>query len=358
MNATSSPLEDRLRAHFASRTANEPLPGPDTDDALADVLSPPPGGSGGSVHQLGNGGRPSLWFAAAAGLLAVAATAAVIAVVGDNDPGVSTGSDDTPDPTVTVGPKPTTSTPTTTSTTAAAPPPTKSLVVGFYGPLGGWDGSSWVPTQRWQDLKIGDGAEYQVVRVGEAITTQVGRMDDACEVSSPGPYLDLPWSIDTPALSAIGVTGVANPVPRPVEVIDPSDPMYREAAFEVLGNLDISDSAPEIVEVVRADFDGNGSTEDLVVTERVSRNGDALVHAPGDYSIVFLFGYGVVTSHVVQPGDDFGERYKVDTVADLNGDGRMEVVTHSYYEEGHSQEVNELQADGSFVEVLKDSCAY
>lgn len=349
-----TPLGDRLRAHFADRTAREPLPGPTTESALGDALSSGSGGPDiGTVHRL-HGTRPSsAWFAAAAAVLAVGATAAAIIVLRD-DPGVTTRDGGTdPGPTVTVGP------PVTTGTSALPPPPAKTLVIGFYGPLGGWDGDSWVDSEHWQGLGIDDGSSYQVVRVGEAITTQVSTMDQACgdEFSDDAilaPHVDLPWTIDAPALSAVAVTGVANPVPRPVAVLDPGDPAYRSAAGGVLTQLGVTDDDPEIVEAVQADLDGDGTTEVIVVAER--NEGLNLNAAAGDYSVAFLLDGTVVINNVVTEDNGYGERYRIDAVADLNGDTRMEIITHSYYEEGHSQEVAELSPDHTIHQVLADSC--
>jgi hypothetical protein len=80
---------------------------------------------------------------------------------------------------------------------------------------------------------------------------------------------------------------------------------------------------------------------------------DGLLLEPGDYSIVFMrkvvdgeVQTAVLEETVVLDGDDqFGGAHAVGTVADLNGDGKMEIVTNSAFFEGFAVTVWEYVND-------------
>lgn len=361
----STPIEDRLRAHFADRTAREPLPGPSTEEALADMATT-------DAIPLTTRRPPSLWMAAAAVLVALGTGAAVLVLQPDDT--VRTGDDNEdagPEPTE---PVPPTSIPSTTVSTTSVPtgpalPEGMTLVLGGGGPLVGWDGDSWITDETsWRDVLGATGGEsYQLVRLADPITSKTGRLEE-CSLY-PDPPADAP-TVDRPAYSATGggagiaVTGVANPRPRPVQVMDPTDPAYVGFAREMLVELGVTDDAPQVVAVLRADLDNDGQAEDVIQIERLRPDTEAGNDAtPGDYGIVFVRHAAgtesVVQSDIVEPGDTQLERYAVDALADLNGDGRMEIVTHSFDMEEHGQQVATFNPDGTVTEVIDDrNCDY
>ncbi|HEX6569741.1 MAG TPA: hypothetical protein VF015_11260, partial [Acidimicrobiales bacterium] len=289
-------LEDRLRAHYADRSAREPLPGPATDEGLEEVLT-----AGGRTGPLAGvratwRRRPRVLLAAvAAAVLAIAVGGAVIAR--DDDPG-RVATDDTPAPTAPDtapdrGPEPSTTpstTPTTPPTSTTTVPPGSQPtgpIVSPEGVLGTWSGSAWVPWEHGATPPTGD--EYRIVRLGEPITTAVGTgYTVPCSVEPvPGIDLGLEFDDDPLAPAPVGVAGVADPRPRPVEVLDPATPAYRDAAAGVVAGLGITDPAPDVSQVVRGDLDGDGSAEVVVVAERLS-DPDGLRAGEGDYSVALV----------------------------------------------------------------------
>lgn len=96
----ATPLEDRIRAHLAERTANEPLPGPDPETALADTLRR---AAEHDVRGVPAAARAA-WLATAAAALAVLAAAAVAVVVIRQDDGVTMHPGPDEDPTITTSP--------------------------------------------------------------------------------------------------------------------------------------------------------------------------------------------------------------------------------------------------------------
>jgi hypothetical protein len=183
-----------------------------------------------------------------------------------------------------------------------------------------------------------------------------------CSVQSePGVDVGLGFTGRPLDPAPIAVTGVADPRPRPVEVLDTANPVYRAAAVEVLAGLGIAGADPTISQVVRGDLDGDGSDEVVVVAEHLA-DPEGLVAQPGDYSVAFVrhlqggeVRSTVIASSVAESGP-FVEVFRVGALADLNGDGRMEIVLDGLYYEGSGVTVHELRADGTTPEVLSAGC--
>lgn len=362
-------LEDRLRSYYQDRTAREELP-PDTGRTLA-ASSALPGSRPTSASPWST--VPVRVAAVAALVLAVVGVSLVVATTGNEEPGPSTGpdpdgeSEETPVttdaslPSTTSTSVPDTSNSTTTTTTAGAPAgPERTSVVGLYGELGGWDGTAWVQLDEgWEPTPAG--RTYQTL-------TAAGAVAEATSVSVPGtcpvgdePYLEIPLPQDDVAGAGIAVAGVADPRPRPVEQLDPAADTYRAAAVEAVTQLDLDDPAPEVRQVVRVDLDGDGTDEVLVAARRQTVG---LIGAPpGEYGVLFLRRVvdGEVTTTIIDSGvstveSPILEDYGIGAVADLNGDGRMELVVNVRYYEGSETTVYEMGAGGAMAQVLTNWC--
>jgi len=376
MNApTDLPIEDRLRAHYANRTAREPLPGLEADRALARARAAaerdkpgngrddhrsghddptlgglvPPGPRRGGVAQLVRR-HPVRAAAVAAVAVALEVTAGVVA--GDDPSRVATDS----------------ATPATTVAPADGSRPT-GPIVSAEGILGTWSGSEWVPWQSGDTPPLGD--EFRIVRLDKPITTAVGEAGAGCAVTDEygGVDVGLEYGSQPFPSRSIAVAGVVDPRPRPVEVLDPSAAVYRESAAAVLAGLGVSDPAPQVVQAVRGDLDGDGVAEEVVIAERV-RDPERLVGSADDYAVVFLrrvAGGDVETSVVASsiassiadplPGTaPVIDVYRLSALADLNSDGRMEIVLNGGWYEGSWTAVHELRPDGMVPEVLYVQC--
>ena len=96
---------------------------------------------------------------------------------------------------------------------------------------------------------------------------------------------------------------------------------------------------------VVGDLDGDGVDEIIVVAER-NTSGSLNPANPGDYSIAFMrklvegeVQSAILGSYVVEePADESWivalDTYRIAAVADLNGDGRMEIAVNGRYYEG------------------------
>ncbi|HET6954054.1 MAG TPA: VCBS repeat-containing protein [Acidimicrobiales bacterium] len=357
-------IEDRLRAHFAERTARESLPGPEADTATRRLQQAGdasarrgPGPRRRSGRRSGHGSRRRLVLAAAV-VVTTAAVGGALALRDDTPSRVSTGS----------APSPTSTTTETSTTTSAPPPPAAGTaptgpIVYHETVLGTWSGSAWVP---WDGRTTPPGGlEYRLVQLDQPVGTAVGTViPDLCVgVGFVEAGVDVGIDDDPGRYGAVAVAGVGEPRPRPVDVLDPSDPAYRDAASEVLAGLGVTDPDPGVRQVVRGDLDGDGETE-VLVTARRGDDPDAL--SGGDHAIVFLRQVvdGVVETTVIGSSVPWPQdappiwRYEVTAIADLNGDGRMEVVIEAEdsYPGGTAVAVHELQPDGTMPEVLSGGC--
>jgi hypothetical protein len=325
--------------------------------------------------------RPVLLAVAAAAAVALAVAAGVFAtddppsrVATDDTPATTAPPNSGPDPAGTPSTIPSTTpstgstTPSTSDTTARPPGGDRPTgpIVGREGVLGTWSGSAWV---QWEaGATPPDGDEYRVVRLADPVTTVVGSATIMpCGAADGVPSVEVGIEPSSGLLTPtpIAVAGVPDPRPRPVEVLDPAAPTYQEAAAAVVADLGIDDPAPQVSQVVRSDLDGDGTTEVVIAAHRLTDPG-SLYGEPGDYAVTFLrrvvggeIQTTVLASSVVEPRPEYGpfvSAYPVSGFADLNGDGRMEIVLNGRYYEGASTVVHELRPDGSAPKVLEAGC--
>ncbi|MGH9085576.1 MAG: hypothetical protein ACRDYW_08990, partial [Acidimicrobiales bacterium] len=301
-------------------------------------------------------------------VVAVAVVLAVPAVV-------LTRSTDDPEPagapaaTVTTTDAPSTSGVVDGASSGAAAASVRSVTVAVEGVVGWWDGARFVRAGG-GEVPVQGGESYTLVGVGHPPRTARGSgPEDGCSTSDP-PGVTVDVGLEPPergvdARPPIAVSGVTDLVPRPVDAL-PSHPTYVAVAAAALADLGVEDPGTELRQVVRTDFEGDGRDEVLLVAERVS-DPDALLGEPGDHSVVLLRQVvegNVVTTVVAEatvagPLDD--ERTslpvtRIVAVADLNGDGVMELVTQGRGRDGSRTSVHRVDPRGGVEELLSVAC--
>jgi hypothetical protein len=302
------------------------------------------------------------WGAVAGATLIVAACT--------SDPGIPTTgptSASTVESTTTTSSVPSTDPPTTTeasTTTTTEPTVVDTFVtVGNTCLLGWWDGE-------WQSgdaLPVSGGEQYQVVRLDDPITMTTGsEARPHCEPldlvsvefdpAIPGDFLEV---------DALGIQTEADVRPSPVELLGLSLPAY----LETTSNLLVGRVAPvpiiNLTQVIRTDLEGDGVDEVIVAASTIPD--DLISSQVGDYSIVYLrkliegeVQTAILGESIVEDLDNLFQNlvvFEVAAVADLNGDGRMEIVLNGTVWEGAFLQAWEyINDDLGPVEVLSCGC--
>lgn len=158
---------------------------------------------------------------------------------------------------------------------------------------------------------------------------------------------------------AIGKGLTWNPVPRPLKPIATTNKTYLAAVSALLRSKGMMRSKAVIEQAVSGDFDGDGVDEVLITAS--SYRGNIMAGAKrGDYSVVFMRKVVagkvrniVLGSEFIKKDIQFGAptRFEISGIADLDGDGRMEIVMYDEYYEGAGAGVYEVTKTG--VENLK-----
>ena len=130
---------------------------------------------------------------------------------------------------------------------------------------------------------------------------------------------------------AIRVGGLTPRVPRKVTKLPANSPAYTKALRRFLDSNGLKAAKARIVGLWQADLDGDGTKEVLIEArsrDRAGMEGVADDFRPDDYSLVLL--RALRGGKVVDLPLDFATKESVHphlrAVADLDGDGRMEIV--------------------------------
>jgi len=258
--------------------------------------------------------------------------------------------------TTTTVPETTTTEATTTTTELAGNWADEPLVVSRSGALGWWDGGNWVQVDELTSLPVSGGEDYQVVLFGSDEIVSGGTPTILCEpVFNPGVELgDADALGDWPDPVGVAISAPWDLTPHFVQE-ETDDGTYSDFARPLLVARGLDVENPVIKQIIRFDLDGNGENEVLVVAEDIE-DSDSLFAQEGDYSLVFLrivvegevqtaiLGESIVDE--LQEGvTPFVLSHSIAAVADLSGDGKMEMIIHEVYYEGSGWTVWEYVND-------------
>jgi hypothetical protein len=221
----------------------------------------------------------------------------------------------------------------------------------FRGLMGGVQNGKWVaPAKVAPRLKketefilVGrNGVEEGGVTLGKK-----GEQEDVCQ-----DFTRLEFELEQDHGVAIGSAAKWNPIPRMPKAIDLNNATYKAVIAGFLKKRGIAKTTIKLTEAFRVDLEGDG-TEEVVLAATFYKKGLDSNAAVGDYSVVLVRkAVGkVVTDHMLT-GDfvlkkvTFGapSEHHISAIADLNGDGKMEIVLYGFYYEGDFAGAYEMRA--------------
>jgi hypothetical protein len=240
----------------------------------------------------------------------------------------------------------------TTTTEAEGNWADEPIVVTGFGALGWWNGSDWIDAQDEGALPVSGGETYQIAVLGLEATTTGGPQTQVCEpILNLGVELDNSDALgDWPGPYGVAISAPWDLTPHLVQQFD-DDGTYAAFASALLAQRGLNVPDPVIKQLIRTDLEGDGTNEVLVVAEDLS---GGFLPEEGDYSIAFMrkviegdvataiIGDTVITD--VEVGT-FVIGFSIGSVADLNGDSQMEIVSNSAYFEGIGVELWEYVDD-------------
>ena len=162
---------------------------------------------------------------------------------------------------------------------------------------------------------------------------------------------------------AVGENAKWNLVPRLPQSIAVTDKIYTKIAADFLKTKGIVRPKINLSQVLQIDLEGDGQNE-ILITGNFYKNGRIQSQVAGDYSFALLrrIVKGKARNILIE-GEFFTKRgdyeppydREIAAVADLNGDGKMEIVLHTTYYEGSWEQVLEISG-GKLIKVLEVSC--
>ena len=271
------------------------------------------------------------------------------------------------------------------SATTTAPPskPTSGTAVVYASsgdehpwlPVGWWDGAAWgsvewptpevvIPGSTFDTLSVAS-VEFPTgpMRDVPVVPASYGCIDDA-GLASIDLQIGLTEAPDWHGYRLLAVTADWDVQPRPVSQVGVDSPVYKQLGESLVpADQPVDPALGEVVQVLRADLDGNGVEEVLFTYQHLTDSGG--MGAPGEFSLV-IARYpdatgavvdDVLVEHVVPTPMDAPspDRSRVMAIADLNGDGTMEVAIGSVYWESAAVVVYEFTG-GALHEVMTSGC--
>ena len=240
--------------------------------------------------------------------------------------------------------------------------PIIEVETGYF--FGASEKGNWVKADQ-AAKSVGKKTTYQVY----GLTKQVGQITAGKPKSVEEPCPDtLTVSLSSkPKDGVIGLAATWNALPRKPIIADTTQSVYADAVRDFLKSHGINDPKVRITCILRVDLEGDSEAEVLISATNYFTGdksnvhpaapfSEAPIHAPqgGSYSIVILRRVieGNVQTKLVagevyaKPDESVAPNvYNLAAVLDLNGDGKLEVIVHSFYYEGGQTTIYRCEPD-------------
>lgn len=217
-----------------------------------------------------------------------------------------------------------------------------------HGLLGGVQNGKWVEAKRVAPL-LKNKTEFQLLNLnGEKPSAIFGGNPRTLEICED--YYEIPFRGETKNGVAIGSGANWNLMPRALKQIGKTDSTYLKIVGDFLRTKGIAKPAAKISQGYRVDLDGDG-TEEVVLAATNYHSGVMPSVKAGDYSFLLLRKVvGGKAENFLIAGEFYPKakefsapnEFSIQAIADLNGDGRMEIVMHGAYYEGAGSEIYDV----------------
>ena len=167
---------------------------------------------------------------------------------------------------------------------------------------------------------------------------------------------------------AVGDNAKWNLVPRIPKSIAVTDKSYVKIAADFLKTKGIARTKIKLSQIVQIDLEGDGKYE-IIIAGNYYKKGTGEEQNAGDYSFALLrktvngkpqnilLGGDFFTAKLLRSGEfDPPNVHNINALADLNGDGKMEIVLGINYYEGDRNIVFEMK-NGKPIKVLELECS-
>jgi hypothetical protein len=231
--------------------------------------------------------------------------------------------------------------------------------------IGGVQGQKWVRAERFEK-RVASPLKFELYTLeGPAGEVTLRKRTGECH-----DY----WYRSSGALAKTGIA-VSSPswnvMPRLPKALDVKDPAYLQIVRDILKGAGLKNPHVSISQAYAIDLDGDGVDEVVIVANRFVEGahelgGLATQAQAGDYTLVLVrktIGQQTQNIFVVkwvwlEPGGVLARANHLSAIADLNGDGVMELVVYSAYYEGSDSDVVQLNGGNKATAPLECACEH
>jgi hypothetical protein len=166
---------------------------------------------------------------------------------------------------------------------------------------------------------------------------------------------------------AVGAKARWKVMPRIPQNLNKTGAVYKKVVADFLKTKGFAKPLIKIEQAFRIDLEGDGQDEVILTATRAlpynSKKEGAIYD---EYSFILLRKTvggkvkNILLAGEFYPKNEFeydGNTFEISSLADLNGDGKLEIVVYSRYYEGHALNVFEMKAGSpSVIETLGAGC--
>ena len=220
--------------------------------------------------------------------------------------------------------------------------------------LGGSRGGKWLSSTATARMVHGGETYQQYSLLGRAGHFVGGKASKDGSINGQQLRIGLNRAREAQPDNVIGVSGSWNGIPRPVRRIRTPSTTDIAVVRRILDLHNMRETRVQITGCFRVDLRADRRQATIIIAGNINSNmlGDSSPKR-GDYSCAILYWSGASKSPALVGDFCFGAPGRSDTIelikllaiADLNGDGTMEIVLASYFYENQLYEVYSLDGD-------------